>query len=65
MIFGGHVDDYPHPGMDVASFLLKLASVNNAEPKVWSPIVRRKMHWIEPLKIGAIASLGKNKCTIS
>lgn len=59
------MDDYPHPDTDVSAFLFKLAAVNSAEPKVWSPTSRRKSNWVEPLKIGTIASMGKQKCTIS
>ena len=63
IIFGGVVEDYPHPGLGVAPFIKKIASVNNAEPNVWCPITKRMSSWVEPIKIGAIAA--ETKCIIS
>ena len=63
IIFGGHVDDYPHPGLELERFIEVLTSLNKKEPKVWNPLTKKNAHWIDPRKIEAM-SAPANKCVI-
>ena len=60
--FGGHVDDYPHPGVDAKGFMKVINARNKKEPKVWNPTTQRMTSWVDPSKIKGIVG---SKCNIS
>lgn len=63
IIFGGYIEDYPHPEADFAGFLAVIQKNNNSLSKVWNPISQRMTDWIN---IAQLKSVGKKgSCTLS
>jgi len=61
LIFGGSVDDYPHPDVDAKNFMAAVSSANKKEDKTWSPIHKKPRYWIEASEMKSVVG---GKCTI-
>eukprot|EP00600_Ochromonadales_sp_CCMP1393_P006675 CAMPEP_0174962126 /NCGR_PEP_ID=MMETSP0004_2-20121128/4617_1 /TAXON_ID=420556 /ORGANISM="Ochromonas sp., Strain CCMP1393" /LENGTH=366 /DNA_ID=CAMNT_0016210637 /DNA_START=58 /DNA_END=1158 /DNA_ORIENTATION=+ len=62
VLYGGKLDDYPHPELDFKDFVAAVELRNRDVGKVWDPITQKDKYWIE--KKDLIAAYGKG-CIIS
>mmetsp|Transcript_13377 Transcript_13377/g.26743 ORF Transcript_13377/g.26743 Transcript_13377/m.26743 type:complete len:373 (-) Transcript_13377:92-1210(-) len=54
IIFGGAVDNYPHPELDFKAFLTAVDGENKRTFKVWDPMTKRPKDWIDKKKLGQL-----------
>jgi hypothetical protein len=62
IMFGGTVDEYPHPAVDAKGFVANVQRRNKLEPNVWNPVTKRMSPWIDPAAMKEIVGGG---CIIS
>jgi len=62
-IFGGKLDDYPHPEMDFKEFVNTIDAHNQKVGKVWDPRDGKDREWV--VKKALAAAYGKGGCVIS
>ena len=61
--FGGHIDDYPHPSVDISGFMRVVSAANKREPKIFDPRTKKMSNWIDPSMVRKMADT--SKCIVS
>jgi len=62
IIFGGSVDDYPHPAVDAKGFVANIKRHNAQVPNTWNPVSKKMAPWIE---MSALSHIVGGGCVIS
>jgi hypothetical protein len=58
IIFGGRLDDYPHPEEDWKEFISKVDSMNKQAGKVWAPNKNKYQDWINTSRLSSLHKKG-------
>eukprot|EP00600_Ochromonadales_sp_CCMP1393_P005096 CAMPEP_0174960040 /NCGR_PEP_ID=MMETSP0004_2-20121128/3495_1 /TAXON_ID=420556 /ORGANISM="Ochromonas sp., Strain CCMP1393" /LENGTH=400 /DNA_ID=CAMNT_0016208393 /DNA_START=728 /DNA_END=1933 /DNA_ORIENTATION=+ len=61
VLFGGNVDNYPHPELDFKAFVTTVAGEAMRAPEVWDPVSKKRKQWIDKRKLAKL----NGACTIS
>lgn len=65
IIFGGSVDDYPHPQLDWEGFIAKLQADINRTGLVWDPHSKKLSPWMHAAMIKRYKPKGDGCCVVS
>ena len=49
--YGGNIDDYPHPDVNLPDLLEKIDRCNKIAGKVWDPLTKSEQFWINRNKV--------------
>ena len=60
--YGGSIDDYPHPDVNLPGLLEKIDKCNKIAGKVWDPLTKSEQFWVNRNKVQAM--YGKKFCVI-
>lgn len=60
--YGGQLEDYPHPEVDIDGFIRYIDKKNASTTAVWDPLQKKDRAWIDTRKLAALFKPG---CSIS
>jgi len=59
-LFGGAVDNYPHPELDFSGFVAAVEGEMKRAPRVWDPITKKEKEWVNRSKLRGL----KGGCSV-